>query len=337
MLLTVVFGGGCDRDPAKPAGQPPAEVRVGYFANLTHAQAMLGVQDGTFAAALGPSKLSTKIFNAGPSVIEALFADEIDIAYIGPGPAINGFVRSNGEGLRVIAGSAANGVVIVAAKDSGISTLADLKDKRIATPQHGNTQDIAARIYVTQKLGQADHKNVTPVANAEQLGMLSRGQIDAAWSPEPWASRLVAEAGAKVIAEESSLWPGGEFSLTLVITTPKFLKEHPDAVEKFLAAHVDLTRRLQNASDADLALLNDALEKLTGKRIGDAVLRTALGRTKFTTRPLDATLTTMADWSFALGFLPKQAKLDGFVDLSLLERVEAGKPQPATRPAGGSK
>ena len=231
----------CDRaqssQQSAATSAPPSEIRIGYFANVTHAQAVLGIASGDFTGAVAPAKLSTKVFNAGPSLIEALFAGEIDIGYVGPGPALSAHARSKGQGIRVISGAAANGVLIVARKDAGISTLADLKGKRIATPQHGNTQDIAARHYLIADLKQSDANNVIAVQNSEQAGMMDRGQIDAAWAPEPWGSRLIAETGAKLIAEEKDLWPEKQFSLTVVVTTPEFLAQHPDVVKKVLHGH----------------------------------------------------------------------------------------------------
>ena len=193
-----------------PGGGPadaPAEVRLGYFGNVTHAQAVLGVSSKDFENAVAPAKFSTKVFNAGPSLIEALFANQIDIGYVGPSPVLSAHEKSKGQGIRVIAGAAANGVLIVARKDSGISKLEDLKGKKVATPQHGNTQDIAARHYLQHVLKQENLNNVVPIANAEQSGLMARGEIDAAWAPEPWAARLVAEAKGKIIGEEKDLWP----------------------------------------------------------------------------------------------------------------------------------
>src|SRR4051812_10511227 len=167
MLVGLAGLAGCER-PSTTSGSGPsgdvAELRLGYFANVTHAQAVLGASSGEFAVAVTPTKFSTKVFNAGPSLIEALFAGEIDIGYVGPGPALSAHLKSHGEGIRVISGAAANGVLIVARKDSGITALADLKGKRIATPQQGNTQDIAARHYVVSELKQPDASSVIPVA-----------------------------------------------------------------------------------------------------------------------------------------------------------------------------
>src|SRR5437867_1988862 len=213
-VALLVGASSCDRGSASSAasaGAPPAEVRLGYFGNVTHAQAVLGAASGDFAVAVAPAKFSTRVFNAGPSLIEALLTNNIDIGYVGPGPALNAHEKSHGQGIRVIAGAAANGVLIVARKEANISSLSDLAGKKIATPQQGNTQDIAARHYLVAELKQKETLNVVPIANAEQAGLMQRGEIDAAWAPEPWGSRLIAEAGAKKIAEEKDLWPRKRF------------------------------------------------------------------------------------------------------------------------------
>ncbi len=321
---------GCGRSGKEQAAGPASlsEVRLGYFANLTHAQALLGVQSGDFAKAVGPAKLTTRIFNAGPSLVEALFAGEIDVAYVGPGPSISAFVKSHGQGIRVIAGAANNGVVIVARPGSGIEKLADLKGKRIATPQTANTQDIACRTFLKEKLGQTDLSNVIPVPNAQQAALMERGQIDAAWSPEPWASGLLKQAGGKVLSleNETDLWADKQFTLTAVVTAPEFLQQHPDVVKKILGVHRAWTQRLRQAPQEQLPLLDEAMFKLTGKHLAKEVLSAALKNIQFTDEPLEGTLSTMAKWSYDLGFLKQPTDLKGLVDLTLLRQLnEAAK------------
>ncbi len=312
---------GCEK--ATPASQSPepAEVRLGYFANVTHAQAVLGVSSGDFATAVAPGKFSTKVFNAGPSLIEALFADQIDIGYVGPSPVLSAHDKSHGQGIRVIAGAAANGVLIVARKDAGISTLSDLKGKRIATPQHGNTQDVSARHYLVHELKQESADNVIPVANAEQAAMFERGQIDAAWAPEPWGSRLVAENGARVIAEEKDIWPGKRFVLTVVVTTPEFLARHPDVMKKVLTVHAQWTQKLQKDPQAYANQLGEALFALSGKKLPQGVLSASLKNVEFTLDPLDETFVTMGQWAAELGFAKAPPKLDGLIDVGLLHAI----------------
>lgn len=320
----------------KPLGVK--NVRLGYFANVTHAQAVLGVESGDFARAVAPAEFSTRIFNAGPSLIEALFAGEIDIGYVGPSPALAAHVQSRGRGVRIVAGAAGGGVVIVASPGSGIEKLTDLKGKRIATPQLGNTQDVSARHYLIHVLGQTSADNVLPVPNAEQAAMMTRGQIDAAWAVEPWGARLVAEAGGKIIAEEKDLWPAGNFTLTLVVTTPEFLRDHPGTVERVLRVHAEWTSRLAGDAPAHVPALAAAMEKLTSKKLSEAIIASAISRVTFTTEPLADSLKTFAQWAFDL----KQARvvpdLSTLVDTSLLSKVLSSQPAgssplaPATTP-----
>jgi len=323
LLMTVALLAGCGRDDSR-TGAALREVRIGYFANLSHAQGLLGVDSGEFAAAVAPAQLKTRIFNAGPSLIEALFAGEIDIGYVGPGPAINGFVRSRGQALRIIAGASANGVLIVARKDSGIATLDDLRGRKIATPQRRNTQDISALHYVLKVLKQPKADNVVAIPNAEQSGLMRQGQIDAAWVPEPWASRLVVEAGASIIAHEKDMWPDGEFALAVVVVSPRFLREQPQVVEKLLAAHRTWTARLSEDATAYVGQLGQALFRLTGNQLPPGVLEQAVRNVKFTDEPLEQTLRTMAQWSVDVGFEKEVPVLDGLVDLTILRKLQGG-------------
>jgi NitT/TauT family transport system substrate-binding protein len=324
--LAVPGGGIAARSPnvSRPAAarSAPDEVRLGYFANITHAQAVLGVDAGDFEITIAPARLVTRTFNAGPSLIEALFAGEIDIGYVGPSPALSAFFQSRGEGIRVVAGSAANGVAIVAGPNSGIDSLDDLKDKVIATPQLGNTQDVSAKHYLLKVLGQKNTDNVIAIPNAEQVAMMARGEIEAAWAVEPWAARLVAEAGGTIIAEEKDLWEGGEFVLTCIVVRPEFLAEHPEVVEKVLRVHREWTARLQQDAEAQVPALTDAMEALTGKRLSSDIISDALSRVKFTDAALDETLATFARWAYELGFSRHAPTVDGLVDTTILRRLE---------------
>lgn len=327
-------GGGATTAPSGGASAAaPAQVRLGYFANVTHGQAVLGVSSGDFASAVAPAKFSTKVFNAGPSLIEALFANEIDIGYVGPGPALAANARSKGEGVRIVSGAAANGVLIVARKDSGINSVADLAGKKIATPQQGNTQDIAARHYLVKQLKQPNANNIVPIPNAEQVAMMDRGQIDAAWAPEPWGSRLVAEAGAKIIAEEKDLWPNKEFSLTVIITTPEFLAKHPETVKQVLGVHARWTERLSTEPQKYAGDLETALVNLSGKKLPPGLMAESIRRVNFTNEPLESTFLTMGQWAHDLGFSPAAPDISKLFDTTLLKQVTSAAGTATTRPA----
>lgn len=332
VLLTLALAvlGGCGKSSSEPATSAtpakesaPQEIRLAYFANLTHAQAVLGMASGDFEKAVAPSKIKTRLFNAGPSLIEAMRADEVDIGYVGPGPAVAGFVSSGGKGLKVICGAAANGVSIVVGKDSGISSLPSLAGKRLATPQLANTQDLSARHYLKETLKVTDLGNVLPVANADQVSMMKRGQIDAAWVPEPWGARLVAEAGGRLIGEEKDLWPDGQFATTIVVASPKFMREHPETVRKLLAVHRNWTLKLQQDPAGQLPQLKSALLALTKKELPPGVLDQAITRVKFTDDPIASSIASMAKWSYELGFAKQPPDLTGMVDTTFT--LSAGK------------
>jgi NitT/TauT family transport system substrate-binding protein len=325
--LALVTMAGAGLSCGRPQGAEPARVvRIGYFANLTHAQAVLGVASGDYERAVAPAKLEAKVFNAGPSLIEALFAGEIDIGYVGPGPTLSAQARSHGQGIRVVSGAAANGVVIVARKDSGIVSLKQLAGKRVATPQLGNTQDISARHYLSKVIEQPDLNNVTPIDNAQQAALFSRNELDAAWVPEPWGQLLVSQTGATLLAEEKDLWPEKEFALTVVVTTPEFLSKHADAVENVLASHRSWTRRLTQEPSKYASQLGDALFGLTGKRLDRSIVGPALERVKFTDDPHDDTLRTFATWTHDLGFEREVVDLNGLVDTKILSKLRAESP-----------
>lgn len=315
---STTFTAGSGESASASAPPPISEIRLGYFANVTHAQAVLGVSSGDFQSALGPIKLTTNTFVAGPSLIEALFAGEIDIGYVGPGPVITAWAEAHGQAVRVISGAAANGVVIVAGPKSGIHSFADLAGKKIATPQRNNTQDISARHYLLSVLHQANDKNVIPLANPEQVGRMLAGDIDAAWAPEPWGSRLVASAGGTIIGEEKDLWPDHQFALTVVIARQEFLRQHPDVVAKFLAVHHQWTQKLAASPATYTSQLEDALGALTKSKLPAGVVDSSLKHVTFTDDPLPKTFDTMAQWSFDLGVIKQPASLDGLIDTSIL-------------------
>jgi len=311
---------------AAPAGN--VVIRVAYFANLTHSQVLIGLARGDFQRALGPNvTIQTAVFNAGPSVIEALFANQIDLAYIGPNPAINGYVQSKGAALRIVAGATSGGAALVVRPGANIKTAADLAGKRIASPQLGNTQDVALRNYIIanglQTKEQGGTVEVIPTDNTLILDLFKLGQIDGAWEPEPWASRLIVEAGGQLLVDERTLWTAthGDFVTAHIIVSTQFLKDHPDVVKAWLAAHVAVTQwELANPADAQ-ALLNTEIGKLTGKKLQDAVVQQAWGRMKPTWDSISASLVQAANSAFAAGFLKEKPDLDGIYDLSLLNEV----------------
>jgi len=284
-------------------------VRVGYFPNLTHAVAIVGLEQGMFANALGSqASIETKVFNAGPAEMEALFAGEIDLGYIGPGPAITGFVRSKGKALRVIAGAATGGASLIVRGDSGIADARGLSGKKLASPQIGNTQDVALRTFLRvaglQTAERGGTVTVMPVANPDILTLFGKKQLDGAWVPEPWASILRLQAGGKELVDERSLWPGGTFPTTVLIVSTRFLSDHRPIVARWLAGHKTAIRWLNEHSQEAKAVLNQAIGKLTTREMPAPVLDEAWGRLGFSEDVLPEAYAKLARDAEALGYLP---------------------------------
>ncbi len=306
-------------------------IRVGAFPNITHPQAMVGKSNGWFEKAMGPQvKIEWKSFNAGPSAIEALFAGAIDMTYIGPNPAISGYVRSNGEALRIVAGATSGGAALVVRNDSGIQKPEDFHGKKVASPQMGNTQDVALRAWLkahgmktTDKGGDVQ---VIPLANPDQLTLFLKKELDGAWAPEPWATRLIQLGNGRLFLDERTLWPKGEFIAAHLIVRTQFLKEHPDLVKNWIRAHVELTDWINGHLPEAKKLLNQQIAKETGKALPDNVLDEAFGRMQATYDPLRGSLMNAAKSAFDAGFLGRQMPdLSSLYDLSLLNQVLAEK------------
>jgi NitT/TauT family transport system substrate-binding protein len=314
VLAAAVTVAGCSRV------KDDRPLRLGYFPNVTHAQAIVGVDDGSFASALG-GRVDARMFNAGPAAMEALLAGELDASYVGPGPAVIAHLRSKGEGLRVAAGAASGGASLVVRDAKGAG---DLAGKRVASPQLGNTQDVALRMWLRAN-GLSDKAGprgveVTPLANPDILTMFARGDLAGAWVPEPWAARLVAEAGGRILVDERTLWEGGKFPTTVLVVSKRALDRRPSDVAALLRAHVDLTRRWQQDPRAFAKLLGDGYGKRTGKPLPDAVLADALSRIEATVDPLEAQLSQMARHAQALGYAPA-GDPSGMVDAKLLSEI----------------
>ncbi|MEU6635080.1 aliphatic sulfonate ABC transporter substrate-binding protein [Streptomyces rochei] len=312
-------------------------VRIGYFGNVTHATALVGNEKGFFQKALGATEAKYAVFNAGPSEIEALNSGSIDIGWIGPSPAINGYAKSDGKNLRIVGGSASGGVRLVVNPDK-IKSLKDVQGKRIATPQLGNTQDVAFLNWIAEQGWKVDAQSgkgdVTVVRSDNKVtpDAFKSGSVDGAWVPEPTASKLVAQGG-KVLLDESTLWPDEKFVITNIIVSQKFLEEHPKAVEAVLEASVDTNEWIEANPDEAKAAANKQLEKDTGKALPADVLDPAWKSIRLTADPLAATLDAQADHAVKAGLL-EQPDLEGIYDLTLLNKVLAAKGEPAVDDAG---
>ena len=302
------------------------ELRLGYFANVTHAPALVGLEEGLIQDALGDVEVTTQVFNAGPAAIEALSAGAIDATYIGPNPSINTFIQSGGASARIIAGAATGGAALVVR--DGIDDPADLEGTTLATPQLGNTQDVSLRVWLDGEGFETDTSgggdvHITPTENAQTLTLFQQGELDGAWLPEPWVSRLILDAGAHVLQDEADLWEDGEFPTTVLLVRKEFLDEHPDVVADLLAGHEAAVQWIaDNAADAPAAI-NGAIEKETGKPLDDAVIARALEHVTFSVDPHADTFETLVENGIQAG-TQKEGSIEGLFDLRLLnEQLEA--------------
>ncbi|MER6350249.1 aliphatic sulfonate ABC transporter substrate-binding protein [Streptomyces sp. NPDC001595] len=312
-------------------------VRIGYFGNLTHGTALVGRERGFFQKQLGGTEAKYATFNAGPSEIEALNSGSIDIGWIGPSPAINGYLKSGGKNLRIIGGSASGGVKLVVNPDK-IKTLKDVKGKRIATPQLGNTQDVAFLNWIAEQGWKVDAESgkgdvsVVRTDNKIAPDAYTSGSIDGAWVPEPTASKLVAE-GAKVLLDEADLWPDKKFVITNIIVSQDFLEKHPKAVEAVLRASVETNRWIDANPERAKTSANEQLGADTGKPLPADVLDPAWKSITFLDDPLAATLRTEAAHARKAGLL-ERADLNDIYDLTLLNKVLAAEGEATVDDAG---
>jgi NitT/TauT family transport system substrate-binding protein len=308
------------------------KVRIGHFPNITHAQPIIGRSLGIYEKKMGVP-LDWKVFNAGPSEMEALIAGQLDIAYVGPNPAINAFLRSKGKALTIIAGSSDGGAALVVPKNASISSAIDFKGKRIASPELGNTQDVALRFWLKNNgMIHGRDLQVVPIKNADILMLFQQSKLDGAWVPEPWTTRLLQEGGAKIYLDERTLWPGGRFSTGVVVVRSDFYAKNPDTVKRFLDAHVEITDWIGKNKTEAMKRLNSQLAVLVGKPIPDKVLLEAFSRVKTTYDPLISTLMISAQRAETLGYLPRKTDLSNglnkLVDLRLLNQVLKQKSLP---------
>lgn len=308
-------------------------LRVGHFPNVTHAQAVIahGMSRqgrGWFEQRLGPDvEVRWFVYNAGPSAMEGIFTRSLDLAYVGPNPAINAHLKSRGEEIRIVAGACSGGAALVIQPDGRIQTDADFKGKKIATPQLGNTQDVACRAWLMAKglkitLTGGDAQ-VIPTANPDQLTLFARKELDAVWTVEPWVSRLVLEAGGRVYLEESSLWQetGGRYVTTHLVSSTRFLRERPELLKKWIAAHVELTQWIHDHPEEAKRILNAEIREETTQALPTATLDKAWQRLEITYDPVRASLLKSAADAHRIGFLKDRPDLSRIYDLRLLNEV----------------
>jgi NitT/TauT family transport system substrate-binding protein len=309
----------------------PVTLHLGYFPNLTHTTALVGVHEGIFAKALGPNvKLTTATFNAGPAEVAALFAGALDAAYLGPNSAINAFTQSGGAAIVVVSGATSGGAELVV--KASITSASQLKGAKLASPQLGNTQDVALRYWLKQQGFTTDTQgggdvSILPQANSTAVTAFQTGTIDGGWEPEPYATQMV-QAGGHVLVDERSLWPGGKFATTVLAVRKAFLKDHPDVVKALIEGQVeasDFVNKNPQQAQTDAA---SEIAAISGKAPSAKVVTQAWPALTFTDDPVATSIQTAADHALAVGTITRKQDLAGLVDVTVLNQVLAAAGDP---------
>lgn len=303
-------------------------LRIGYFPNINHAQAVIGVGNGDFQEALGNIRLERQVFTAGPDAVLALYANSIDCSYVGPNPAINGYLKSN-KSLKIVAGASSGGSVFVVRNDADINSPDDFAGKKLASPWLGNTQDVALRYYLQEQgyeVGKISiDPDIQPTRPADIVTLMTDKRLDGAWVPEPWAARLVREANAQVFLDERDLWQGGRFSTSLVMCRADYIENNPQIINRLVTAHVDKTLWINENREEAIGLFNEGIVDLLGIGFDERDLAMSLTRMEFTYDPMKETVVEVADQAYNLDFLDTRPDLSGMFDLRILNEVLAEK------------
>lgn len=294
-------------------------LRVGYFPNVTHAQAivaraLVAQGKGWFEERLGPDVvIQWYAYNAGPSAMEAIFAKSIDLTYVGPSPALNAYIRSQGDEIRIVAGAARGGAALLVRPGAGIEKPADFRGKKLATPQLGNTQDVAARVWlknqgfnITQLGGDVF---VMPTANPDQFALFQQGKIDAVWTVEPWVSRIERDAGGKVFLEQ------GDVITTVLVARAQFLEQQSDLVKRFVQAHLELTTWIQTHPAEAQALVQKELSAEMKREIKLSLITASWKRLKFSSDINLNSVASLVDDARRVGFIRINTDLSRLLSL----------------------
>ncbi|MBA4453274.1 MAG: ABC transporter substrate-binding protein [Nitrosopumilaceae archaeon] len=307
-------------------------LRVAFFPNIGHAIPVVGMERDTFEDNLGnATTIETKLFDSGPQVIESLYANSIDIAYVGPGPAINGFLKSENRDVVILSGAASGGASFIVHPDSEIISVEDFAGKRIAAPQIGNSQDVSLRNYLSENGLKSYEKGgsviVLNIPNPDIYTLFTKGEIDGAWVPEPWATILVQELGGQRLFFEEELWPQEKFASVLLIGRQEYVQNNPEIISNWLESHEQTVNWINQNPQETRIIFNDFMQNHMGQSLSDSVIDEALGNLEITTDPVDESIYTFAARADSLGYLGRDGySLDGiFFDIASNESLQENK------------
>jgi len=284
------------------------KIRIAYFPNIGHVVPIVGMENGVFEKNIGnQTKIETRVFDSGPQAIEALFANSVDLAYVGPGPAINGFLNSQNNGLKILAGAASGGASFIVHPNSEINSVSDFDGKKIAAPQIGNTQDVSLRNYLSENGLKTAEKGgsviVYNISNPDIYTLFVKGDIDGAWVAEPWATILETELGGKRLFHEEELWPDNEFASVLLIGNVNYIEKNPTIIENFLQSHHETVTWINENPIETRTVFNNFLNSHLGQSLSDDVVDIALSNILITSDPKLDSVYSFAEKADALGYL----------------------------------
>ena len=293
------------------------EIRVAFFPSILHVVPIVGMETQTFADNLDDDlEIEVKIFDSGPQVIESIFSNSVDIAYVGPGPVINGYLKSDGDDLQILAGAANGGASYVIQKNSGLELIENYSGKRVAAPQISNTQDVSLRHYLAENGLKPAEKGgdifVLNIANPDIYTLFAKGDIDGAWVPEPWATMLVEELDGIRLFDENEFWPENQFSSVLLIGRSDYIEKNPEIIKKWINANEETVQWINNHPDESKKLYNEFLKSYMGRTLPENIVEKSFSNIIITSEPLKNSVHTFAERADALGYLGRDGyTLDG--------------------------
>ena len=307
------------------------KIRVAFFPSIGHAVPIVGIENGIFENGIGQEiKIETKLFDSGPQVIESIFAGSIDVAYVGPGPVINGFLKSNGNDVKILAGAASGGASFIAQPDSGLDSIENFDGKRIASPQISNSQDVSLRYYLAlndlKPVDKGGTVFVLNISNPDIYTLFAKGEIDGAWIPEPWATMLVEELNGVRLFNEEKLWPNEEFASVLLIARTNYLENNPELVKSWLKSHEKAVVWINANPDKSKSIFESFLKKHMGKSLPTNIIDESFSNLTITSDPIKSSVLTFAERADSLGYLGRTGyNLDGIFYQSDLNLNEIGE------------
>ena len=293
------------------------KIRVAFFPSIVHAVPIVGMETQTFADNLDDDlDIEVKIFDSGPQVIESIFSNSVDIAYVGPGPVINGFLKSDGNDLKILAGAANGGASFIIQKNSGLELIENYSGKRVAAPQISNTQDVSLRYYLAENGLKSAEKGgdvfVLNIANPDIYTLFAKGDIDGAWVPEPWATMLVEELNGIRLFDENEFWPENKFSSVLLIGRSDYIEKNPEIIKKWINANEKTVQWINNHPDESKKLYNEFLKSYMGRTLPENIVEKSFSNIIITSEPLENSVYTFAERADVLGYLGRDGyTLDG--------------------------